>query len=57
MMHDEQEGAMLREFAQSLGVEDVTDEVLLELLGLDELTPEKLDEWFSTEVLGGIFGV
>jgi hypothetical protein len=51
--HDARERAFLREFAQLLGVEEVTSEVLAESLGFDELTPEKLDEWFITEVLGG----
>jgi hypothetical protein len=53
---DVRERAFLREFAELLGVEEMTSEALAKSLGLDELTPDKLDEWFITEVLGGANG-
>jgi hypothetical protein len=48
---DERELKLLRELADFLEVEELTSEALATSLGFDELTPERLEEWFITEVL------
>jgi hypothetical protein len=53
--HDRREEEFRRYYAELLGVEELTSEALATALGFDELTPEKLDQWFREEVLAEIF--
>ena len=49
---DEKEARFVRGYAASIGLGEMSMEVLEKALGLDELTEEKLDAWFEDEVLG-----
>ena len=52
-LDDGLEAAFLRNFAERLGLEELSEAALATSLGFDELTAERLDQWFVEMALAG----